>query len=138
MRIRAIGCLFVLGSVLACTTMQPAVEPEAYVGPPPDRVVEVSAERFLFTPSQITIEAGTLLEIRLTSDDTGHGFRIVGPGDINVGIPKRGRGEAIVRFEATEPGEYRFECSRVCGAGHNYMAGVIRVTAPVPEPEEGR
>ena len=90
------------------------------------RVVDVVAERFLFVPSEITVEAGTTLEIRLTSEDTDHGFRVVG-SDINVVIPKRGRGDAVAVFEATTPGDYTFECSQMCGAGHSFMRGRIRV-----------
>jgi cytochrome c oxidase subunit 2 len=97
---------------------QPAVQP---------RVIHVAAERFAFTPSDITVEEGTVVELRLTSDDTDHGFRIHGLGDPNVAIPKRGRGDVRVTLEAKEPGNYPFECSHVCGAGHGFMRGVIRV-----------
>ena len=38
----------------------------------------MSAERFAFTPSEIVVEKGTVIEFHLTSDDTDHGFRIVG------------------------------------------------------------
>ena len=91
------------------------------------RVIHVVAERFTFTPARITVEQGTSVEIRLTSEDTAHGFRLIGPGDIDVEIPKRSRGDVRVRFEATESGEYTFECSRVCGAGHGFMRGTMRV-----------
>ena len=90
------------------------------------RVVRIVAERFSFTPSQITVPIGTTLELRVRSEDTAHGFRIVG-GDVNVAVPKRRQGEAVVVFEATEVGRYRFECSRLCGAGHNFMRGAITV-----------
>lgn len=92
------------------------------------RVVRMSAERFLFTPSEITVEEGTVLEIHLTSDDTDHGFRVIG-SSIDVSIPKRNRGEAIAVFQATTPGDYTFECSHMCGAGHGFMRGRIRVKA---------
>ena len=87
------------------------------------RVVEISAERFSFNPSEIKVRAGTPLEIRLRSDDTAHGFRIIGT-DVNVELPKRGRGVATVTFEP-QPGRYTFECSQLCGAGHEFMRGVI-------------
>ena len=90
------------------------------------RVVRIVAERFSFTPSQITVPIGTTLELRVRSEDTAHSFRIVG-GDVNVAVPKRRQGEAVVVFEATEVGRYRFECSRLCGAGHNFMRGAIIV-----------
>lgn len=137
---KATVCSLFLGGALACAALQvpestPEIPPDA---PEPDRVVHVTAERFLFTPSEITVEAGTVLEIRLTSEDTDHGFRIAGANGVDVVIPKRGRGEAVTRFTPTEPGEYRFTCSRICGAGHNYMRGVIRVTAPAGARAEER
>ena len=92
------------------------------------RLVRMSAERFLFTPSEISVEEGTVLEIHLTSDDTDHGFRIIG-SSIDVSIPKRNRGEAVAVFAATTPGDYTFECSHMCGAGHGFMRGRIRVKA---------
>ncbi len=91
-----------------------------------DQVVEMVAERFAFTPSRITIPVGTTVEIRITSNDTDHGFHLV--GERNVIITKRRYGEAVVVFEATKPGTYRFECSKLCGAGHNFMRGEIVVT----------
>ena len=104
----------------------------------PARVVHIAAERFAFVPSEITAEEGETLELRLTSDDTIHGFRLVGPGGAgtDVAIPKRGRGDVRVRFEASTPGRYTFECSRVCGAGHGFMRGTVRVKAR-PSPGGG-
>lgn len=93
---------------------------------PARRVVRISAERFSFFPSRITIQAGEEVELRIRSDDTSHGFRVVG-GDINIAIPKRGKGEATVIVRLQEPGRYRFECSRMCGAGHNFMRGELIV-----------
>jgi cytochrome c oxidase subunit 2 len=90
------------------------------------KVVRVSAERFTFTPSQIKVKRGTVIEFRLRSDDTNHGFRIVG-SDANVIIPKRGRGEATLVFRADTAGRYTFECSKMCGAGHSFMRGLITV-----------
>ena len=87
------------------------------------QVIEISAERFSFNPSEIRVKAGTKLEIRLTSEDTMHGFHIVGT-DINLELPKRGRGVASVIFQPTQ-GRYEFQCSRLCGAGHSFMRGVI-------------
>jgi len=92
-------------------------------------IVEIVAERFIFTPSEIRVSVGTTLELRVRSDDTMHGFRIVG-GNVNLTVPKRRQGEAVVLFEAHEAGRFRFECSRLCGAGHNFMQGEIIVVEP--------
>lgn len=99
----------------------------------PDRpVIRISAERFSFTPSRITLAVGDEVEIRITSQDTAHGFRIVG-SETDIVVPKRGAGEASVIFKADKAGRLTFECSRMCGAGHNFMRGEIIV-----EPRDGR
>lgn len=90
------------------------------------QVIDISAERFSFNPSEIRVKAGTPLEIRITSDDTMHGFRIVGT-DIDLEVPKRGRGTATTAFQPAA-GRYTFECSQLCGAGHSFMRGVIIAT----------
>lgn len=95
---------------------------------PAPRVVNIAAERFDFSPSRISVEAGEEIEIHLTSEDTSHGFKVDGT-DINIEIPKRGQGEAVVRFRAEREGRYKFECSRMCGAGHHFMRGEIVVKA---------
>lgn len=93
---------------------------------PPVQTVDVAAERFSFTPSEIRMTAGTTLHLRLQSDDTAHGFHIIGT-DVNVEIPKRSRGMATVEFAPERAGRYTFECSKLCGAGHSFMRGVIIV-----------
>jgi cytochrome c oxidase subunit II len=113
------------GGSLACAVLFVLLAPLA--GSSQDRtVIRVTAERFTFTPSRITVKRGTTVEFRLRSEDTNHGFHIVG-SDANVIIPKRGRGEATLVFVAETPGRYTFECSKMCGAGHGFMRGVITV-----------
>ena len=87
---------------------------------PGPRVVRITAERFAYTPSEIVVEKGTVVEFHLTSDDTDHGFRIVGT-TVNAEIPKRRRGETVVTYTADTEGEFVIECSRPCGAGHTAM-----------------
>ena len=56
-------------------------------------IVKIAAERFTFTPSRLTVKRGTVIEFRLRSEDTNHGFKIIG-SSANVIIPKRGRGHS--------------------------------------------
>ena len=90
------------------------------------RVIRVSAERFAFTPSEITVEKGTVIEFHLTSDDTDHGFRIIGT-EVDAEIPKRRRGETVVKYTADTAGRFVIECSRPCGAGHTAMRATLVV-----------
>src|SRR5262245_54412174 len=94
--------------VLAIAALAGVLAHAARVDGQARRVIHITAERFAFTPSEITLEPGEDVELRLTSDDTAHGFRIVGT-NTNVTIPKRGRNELSVTFRAPEPGRYVFE-----------------------------
>ena len=118
---------FVILLALACAAGAGALQPTER------RVIRVTAERFTFTPSEIAVTAGEEIELRLTSDDTAHGFRIEGT-DVNVTIPKRGGKELVVAFTAPGPGRYTFECNRMCGAGHDFMRGILVVRAPTDRP----
>jgi cytochrome c oxidase subunit 2 len=90
------------------------------------RVIAVVAERFTFVPSQIKLKQGEVVELRIRSLDTNHGFHIREAG-VNVIVPKRGKGEARILFRAQEKGVFPFECSKACGAGHTMMQGRIIV-----------
>jgi cytochrome c oxidase subunit II len=91
--------------------------------------VHLVAERFRFSPDEIRIRRGSTVAFVLESDDTDHGFRIVGT-DIDRIIPKRGRGSITVTFTPDRAGRFNFECSKVCGAGHNFMHGLLIVEEP--------
>jgi cytochrome c oxidase subunit 2 len=90
------------------------------------QVVEITAERFSFTPSEIRVKAGTTVEFQIRSEDTAHGFHILDT-DVNGIVPKRGRGVLTIRFQPSKSGRYTFECSHLCGAGHSFMRGTIAV-----------
>ena len=96
---------------------------------PGPRVIEITAERFEFWPSEIAINEGEEVELRVHSEDTLHGFRLVGT-NTNLAVPKRGKGYAVARLTGMAAGQYTFECNRMCGAGHNFMRGVLVVRAP--------
>lgn len=118
MKSRVLLALVAIGSTVAAAS-------GSSLGQTP-KIVRVSAERFAFTPSEIVVERGTTIEFHLTSDDTDHGFRIVGT-DVNAEIPKRRRGETVVKYVADTAGRFVIECSRPCGAGHTAMRATLVV-----------
>ena len=109
--------------LLAMTKTPGAVQQSQGSSP---RVIEVTAQRFEFWPSEIRVNQDEQVELRIRSDDTMHGFRIVGAG-VNLIVPKRGKGDAVAMFSASQPGRYTIECSRLCGAGHNFMRATLVV-----------
>jgi cytochrome c oxidase subunit 2 len=106
---------------------------------PERRVIRITAERFSFSPAEIALDEGEEVELRLRSEDTSHGFRLVGE-NVKVAIPKRGKGEVSVVFKAEQAGRYTFECYRMCGAGHDFMRGeiVVRPRATPDAKEDAR
>ncbi len=115
---------YVLGTLALLFVVLLSGTPRGLEGAQADAIpIEIAVERFTFTPSQIRVKAGSRLAIQLHSEDTAHGFHITGT-DIDVEVPKRGRGTVTVSF-VPAPGRYTFECSRVCGAGLEFMRGVI-------------
>ena len=120
--------------ILAATVALGAAQAPAA---PAHRVIRIRAERFSFTPSEIRLAVGETVEFRIKSDDTAHGFRIVGT-NTDIVVPKRGRGETTVVFNAVAEGDFEFECTQMCGAGHDFMRGVIRVRVPAaPRADRG-
>jgi cytochrome c oxidase subunit 2 len=117
---RALSILLVLTAAAAAGSSRSTAQAQ---GP---RVIEITAERFDFWPSEIAITEGETIELHVRSDDTLHGFRLVGTG-INLTVPKRGKGYAKATVSGLAPGRYTFECSRMCGAGHNFMRGELIV-----------
>lgn len=123
---------FALASALAMAMAAPRVDPSHAAAHEPGGVqerpvtVHIVAERFRFSPDEIRVRRGATVEFHLESDDTDHGFRILGT-DIDRIIPKRGRGTITVTFTPDRAGRYAFECSKLCGAGHDFMHGVVVV-----------
>jgi cytochrome c oxidase subunit 2 len=107
--------------LLVCALTVPAAQESK-----PNRTIRITAERFTYSPSRITVRQGDVIEFVVSSDDTDHGFRIPS-ANIDAAIPQSGKGELRVIYIAKEKGRFTFECSRPCGAGHNLMRGEIVV-----------
>lgn len=114
------------GIALLLTALLPSYVGLGAAQAPGPRVINVAAQRFEFWPSEIRLREGELVEFRIYSDDTIHGFRIVGT-NVNVVVPKRGKGQAVAAFSAPAAGRYTIECNRLCGAGHNFMRASVVV-----------
>lgn len=88
------------------------------------RVVEITARRFQYTPSEVKLEKGVPVVLRVHSDDVTHGFfqRALGidaeifPGKVtDVSVTPR------------EAGRYTVICHHFCGAGHGNMKMTVVV-----------
>ena len=87
------------------------------------RVVDITAKRFAFTPSELKLRAWEPIVLRLHSEDVTHGFfertlgldATIAPGTV-VDLP----------ITPTMAGRYSVICDHFCGAGHGGMRlGVV-------------
>ena len=89
------------------------------------------AEAGGWSPANLTVGVGDLLQFRLTSGDVRHGFAI-GQMDVPAVDVAPGRTtELAVRFD--RPGKYVFYCTNWCGLNHWRMRGTIEVLPASPK-----
>jgi cytochrome c oxidase subunit II len=88
------------------------------------RRIEVTAKRFEFTPSEITVKKGESVVLVLKSADVGHGIRFK-----ELGIEtKVGKGQTSeLPFTPDKTGTFVGHCSVFCGSGHGKMALTLHV-----------
>lgn len=121
-------CGFIAGIFIfsGCTSVERVTPMEDVPYVSPFRVIEVTAQKYHFTPEEIRVKQGTVVHLIIKSLDTVHGIAIPRYG-IERDIPKQGDGAITVEFYAREAGEYAFHCSNFCGLGHFGMKGKIIV-----------
>ena len=107
-------CLIICGAIVApAQTENTPVE------------IRLTARKFQFEPSVITVRKDTPVRLLITASDVEHGFEIE-----ELGINKRLKPGAVtvVEFTPTRAGKFRFACSVMCGSGHDEMTGELVVT----------
>jgi len=90
------------------------------------REIEITAQRFHFTPNRIALKAGEPVLLKIRALDFAHGFYIPDIDRRMDLIPGR-----VVEFAFTpaNPGTLHFLCDNFCGDGHEGMDGVFEVSA---------
>ncbi|HIH18841.1 TPA: hypothetical protein HA225_02590 [Candidatus Micrarchaeota archaeon] len=84
----------------------------------------ITAKRFSFEPSTITVNKGDKVRLTLKSTDTTHGIAI---SEFNVNLVAGAGEQKTVEFVADKEGTFNFACSVYCGEGHIDMAGKLIV-----------
>ena len=88
------------------------------------KVIEISAKKFAFTPSTITLKKGEPVILRLTSADRVHGF-MSRPLKIDTDIAA-GKTTDVPVTPATA-GNFTVICDHYCGTGHGNMKMKVSV-----------
>ena len=118
-----------------------SAQDNAAVGQATVKVIEVTARKYEYTPSEIRVKKGTRVQLKIRALDRTHGFKISlypeGAGE--KGQPglrlteqqdswkiEKGQ-ERVIEFVAERAGTYPFKCSVFCGLGHRGMKGKLVV-----------
>jgi cytochrome c oxidase subunit 2 len=90
-----------------------------------EQVIQITAKRYEYNPSTITVKKGAPVVLEFTSLDRLHGFNCPGLGirtDISPGKV------TTLRFVPQKAGTFPFHGDIFCGSGHEGMTGTIVVT----------
>ena len=101
-----------------------SAEEKAAVPTPGVKEFDITAKKFEFIPSAITVNKGDKVKLNVKSIDVAHGFSISEfkiNENIKPGVTK------TIEFAADKAGEFTFFCSVYCGTGHKSMKGKLIV-----------
>lgn len=120
-----LGGLFILLILLGLSSLTFAKDPEA----PEEKLFEIKAKNFDYTPNVIQVNKGDLVRIRLISEDVHHGLYLDGYEIQTSALPGQ---EGNLTFVANKTGRFTFRCSVTCGEFHPYMVGYLVVEPNSP------
>jgi len=91
---------------------------------PEPRRITVTAKRFSFDPSDLTLKKGQPVVLVLNSADVPHGLRF---RELNVEVKAGKGGTGEVQFTPQKTGDFVGHCSIFCGSGHGSMKLTLHV-----------
>ena len=91
---------------------------------PSSRTIDISAHRFAFEPSEITIKKGEEVTLVIHSEDVSHGLVIK---DLGVKVDVKKGETASVNLNPTVIGTFDGKCAHFCGKGHGSMKLSVHV-----------
>jgi len=94
------------------------------VAQPTEKVIRISAKRFVYTPNEIKLKKGEPVIIELTSEDIVMGFKVP---DLNTRADVIPGKTVRVRLVPVKAGRLDFLCDIFCGSGHEEMNGAFVV-----------
>lgn len=114
--------LLILVFVLFGGALYPSPPTKEVKADPP--VIEIEARRFEFSPARVEVCAGNPVTLRITAQDTDHGFEIP---SLKIKTRLEKGKSSDITINPKENGEFFFKCSVYCGKGHKRMRGVMIV-----------
>ena len=88
------------------------------------RRIEITAKRFAFNPSEITVKKGQPVVLAIKSADVSHGLRF---RELNLNLKIEKNSSAELPFTPEKTGDFVGHCSVFCGSGHGQMTLTMHV-----------
>jgi len=86
--------------------------------------IPITAQRFYFSPNEITVKRGEKVTLLIQSKDVSHGLLIESLG-VRTEV-KKGQ-NAEVSFTPETVGTFEGKCAHFCGSGHGSMKFIVHV-----------
>ncbi len=109
------------GALLAVNLAAKVAQAEAA----PSREIEVTAQRFQFTPNSIPIKLGERVALMIKAVDFPHGFNVP---DLGIRLDLMPGKVTRVLIVPKDVGTIDFLCDNFCGDGHERMHGQFVVS----------
>ena len=115
---------FHIGLPTCLTTVKPFQKGELITHSPTHYELHYVARMWRFEPRDVTIPAGSTVDIYLSAADVTHGLLLLGT-DLNLMAVPGVVNYTRVKFD--KPRVYQLLCHEYCGTGHDRMAASLRV-----------
>ena len=86
--------------------------------------IQVTAHRYAFEPAVIRVKKGQNVTLEISTKDVQHGFAVK---ELGIDEPIQKGKPALVSFRPRQIGEYKVECSILCGPRHDQMQAKLVV-----------
>jgi len=116
--------LFHVGLPTCLTDIKPFQKGELITHSPTHYELHYVARMWKFEPENVTVPAGSIVDIYLSAADVTHGLILLGT-DLNLMAVPGVVNYARVKFD--KPLVYQLLCHEYCGAGHDRMAAELHV-----------
>jgi|ERR1700726_3793383 len=116
--------LFHVGLPTCLTDVKPFQKGELITHSPTHYELHYVARMWKFEPEDVTVPAGSTVDIYLSSADVTHGLILLGT-DLNLMAVPGVVNYARIKFD--RPHVYQLLCHEFCGTGHDRMAADLRV-----------
>lgn len=88
------------------------------------KTIAITAQRFYFSPNEITVKKGEEVKLVIRSKDVSHGLLIE---DLGVRTEIKKGQTAEIMFTPDTTGTFEGKCAHFCGSGHGSMKFIVHV-----------